>query len=86
MAQWRRRSGHFAPGETVNFDAAPIGLDESLVGASGVLAVERGHALVRWNTADPDVTTDFDAYLADPWCGDRHPSCAVCSFWQWQRR
>lgn len=57
--------GHFEPGESVNFDAAPIALDESLVGASGSLTVENGQALVRWNTADPDVTTDFDAYLAD---------------------
>jgi hypothetical protein len=57
--------GHFAPGESVNFGAAPIALDASLVGASGVLTVGNGRALVRWNTADPYVTTDFDAYLAD---------------------
>jgi hypothetical protein len=57
--------GHFAPGESVNYGAAPIALDASLVGASGVLTIGNGRALVRWNTADPYVTTDFDAYLAD---------------------
>lgn len=57
--------GHFAQGETVNYDAVPIALDESLVGSSGVLTVVDGCALVRWSPTDPEATTDFDAYLAD---------------------
>ncbi|GAB3394054.1 hypothetical protein GCM10027568_23970 [Humibacter soli] len=57
--------GRFAQGESVNYDAEPIALDESLVGSSGVLTVMDGHALVRWSPSDPGATTDFDGYVAD---------------------
>ena len=57
--------GHFAPGASVNFDANPIPLDASLVGASGPLTVQGGAAFVRWRPTDPDALTDFDAYLAE---------------------
>ena len=57
--------GHFDAGETVNFDAEPIALDQSLVGASGALTVREGAAFVRWSAADPDALVRFEDYLAD---------------------
>jgi hypothetical protein len=57
--------GHYPPGTSVNFDARPIPLDESLVGSSGVLTVRDGRAYVRWRPDDPDAMTDFAAYLAE---------------------
>jgi hypothetical protein len=57
--------GHYPPGTSVNFDAQPIPLDESLVGSSGVLTVRDGRAYVRWRPAEPDALTDFATYLAE---------------------
>jgi hypothetical protein len=60
--------GHFRPGTTVNFDAKPIPIDESLIGASGPLTVRDGVALVRWSessTFDADALTPFIPYLAE---------------------
>lgn len=57
--------GRFDPAETVNFDATPIAVDESLVGASGVLTVRDGEAYVRWSPTTPDAATPFAAYLAE---------------------
>jgi hypothetical protein len=57
--------GHYPPGTSVNFDAQPIPLDESLVGSSGALTVRDGRAYVRWRARDPDAMTDFGVYLAE---------------------
>ena len=57
--------GHYPSGTSVNFDAAPIPLDASLVGASGPVTVRDGAAFVRWVPSNPDALTDFDAYLAE---------------------
>jgi hypothetical protein len=57
--------GHYPPGTSVNFDAQPIPLDESLVGSSGALTVRDGRPYVRWRARDPDAMTDFGAYLAE---------------------
>jgi len=57
--------GHYPPGTSVNFDAAPIPLDSSLVGAPGPLTVRDGDAFVRWVPSNPDALTGFDAYLAE---------------------
>ncbi|WP_240977315.1 hypothetical protein [Planctomonas sp. JC2975] len=57
--------GHFRHGESVNFDARPVALDASLIGASGPLTVNDGIASVRWNTSDPAALTPFDAYLGE---------------------
>jgi len=57
--------GHFAPGESVNYDATPIAIDARLVGASGPVTVREGRTFVRWNGSAPDTLTDFDAYLAE---------------------
>ncbi|MHA7985151.1 hypothetical protein ACX9R5_05020 [Rathayibacter sp. CAU 1779] len=57
--------GHFRPGESVNFDARPIALDASLVGASGPLTVRDGVTYVRWSPSDPTAVTPFDPYLAE---------------------
>lgn len=57
--------GHYPPGTSVNFDAAPIPLDASLAGASGPVTVHDGAAFVRWVPSNPDALTDFDAYLTE---------------------
>jgi hypothetical protein len=57
--------GRFAPGESVNFGARPIPLDESLVEASGPLLVRDGNAFVRWSANTPEALAGFDAYLAE---------------------
>ncbi|MFT2817843.1 hypothetical protein [Leifsonia sp. A12D58] len=59
--------GPFAPGETINFDAAAIDLDpEALRTATGPLFVNGGRALVRWNPAATESTSvDFGTYLAE---------------------
>jgi hypothetical protein len=59
--------GHFAPGETVNYDAEPIELSAAgLRDARGPLFVRNGRALVRWSptTADTDAV-DFRGYLTE---------------------
>ena len=57
--------GRFGPEETVNFDAPPIAVDESLVGASGPLTVHAGTAYVRWSATDRNALVAFDDYLAE---------------------
>lgn len=56
--------GHFAAGETVNFDAPPIELSApALAAASGPLLLHDGRMLVRWNAAADPVGAR--AYLAE---------------------
>ena len=58
--------GGIREGETVNFDARPIDIDElARTGASGPLVLHDGAVLVRWSPAQPDALTAFDRYLAD---------------------
>jgi hypothetical protein len=58
--------GGIPEGETVNFDAHPIDLEElARTGASGPLVLRAGEVLVRWSLAQPDALTAFDRYLAD---------------------
>ncbi|HEV7184469.1 MAG TPA: hypothetical protein VGN33_08220 [Leifsonia sp.] len=57
--------GHFAAGETVNYDAVPIELDApSLRASAGPLLLRGGHALVKWSPTAAG-TVDFATYLAD---------------------
>lgn len=59
-----RRSG-FAAGEIVDFDAAPVPLDDTL-GATGPLVLRDGELFVSWNaTRSPDSLVRFAAYLAE---------------------
>lgn len=60
--------GGIPEGETVNFDAAPVDLDElGRGGASGPLVLDAaaGEVLVRWSPSQPDALTPLDAYLRD---------------------
>jgi hypothetical protein len=57
--------GRFGADETVNFDATPIAVDGSLVGASGPLTVRDGSAYVRWSTTDANALVAFDDYLTE---------------------
>jgi hypothetical protein len=58
--------GGIHEGETVNFDAGPLDLDELVRdGASGPLVLRDGEVLVRWSPAQPDALTPLDRYLAD---------------------
>ena len=59
--------GHFTPGESVNYDATPIAIDDGLIGASGAVTIEGGRAFVRWSTSTvgSDALSDFETYLAD---------------------
>ncbi|MDM7883564.1 hypothetical protein QUG92_00440 [Curtobacterium sp. RHCKG23] len=64
--------GHFAEGDTVNHGAVPVPLDDTLVGAAGVLAVVDDEPVVRWSAtagaAVPlaDYLRDRVALLVDP--------------------
>ena len=58
--------GGIAEGETVNFDASPIDLDElARVGASGPLVLLDDQALVRWSPTQPDALAPLERYLAE---------------------
>jgi hypothetical protein len=59
--------GHFAPGETVNYDATAIPLDAAALRSSpGPLFLHHGVAKVRWNrAADDDAAVEFEHYLAE---------------------
>jgi hypothetical protein len=58
--------GGIAEGETADFDARPIDLDEFVRdGASGPLVIRDDEVFVRWNPAQPDALTPLDRYLAD---------------------
>ena len=57
--------GHFAPGETVDWDAPVIELDpEALTRSSGPLLLRDGRVLVRWS-AGSTATIPFDSYLSE---------------------
>ena len=56
--------GPFEPGETVNFDAVAVRIDETLADSAGRLFLRDGRALVRWSPAADDATAaEFAAYL-----------------------
>ncbi len=57
--------GPFAPGDTVNYDATPIGLDAaSLRAAVGPLFLRGAQPVVRWSPLAPDEgAIPFTAYL-----------------------
>lgn len=59
--------GRFPRGETVNFDARPIELDEAaLAGSTGPLVLDAGRALVLWNaTLGRESALPLDEYLDD---------------------
>lgn len=58
--------GPFERGETVNFDAVPIDLDDAALRESpGPLLLRGGEAMVRWDRSSPDALTRLDEYLAD---------------------
>ncbi|MCS5495773.1 hypothetical protein NY547_00785 [Cnuibacter physcomitrellae] len=57
--------GPFAPGDTVNYDAAPVDLTALDRGEpSGPLIVAEGIVLVRWSPSS-GATTPLERYLAD---------------------
>jgi hypothetical protein len=59
-----RRAG-FAPGQTVDYDAQPLPLDDTL-GSLGPLVLHAGRLFVSWNaTRALDSLVGFDAYLAE---------------------
>jgi hypothetical protein len=65
---WRAAAvkGGIPEGETVDFDAPAVDLDElGRVGASGPLVLADGAVRVRWSPAQPDALTPLDAYLRD---------------------
>ena len=60
--------GGIAEGETVDFDASAVDLDElGRDGASGPLVFDSatGDVRVRWSPSQPDALTPLDAYLRD---------------------
>jgi hypothetical protein len=58
--------GPFERGETVNFDAAPIELqDDGLRESQGPLVLRGEEAMVRWDQSSPDALALLDEYLAD---------------------
>lgn len=59
--------GPFQPGEAVNYDAEPIGLDaEALRGSTGPLFLRGEEAVVRWSpVAGDDTAIPLGSYLAD---------------------
>jgi len=58
-----RRSG-FAAGQTVDYDAIPLPLDDTL-GTVGPLALRDWRLFVRWNRLTPESLTPFDVYLRE---------------------
>jgi hypothetical protein len=58
--------GGIHEGDTVNFDARPVDLDElARDGASGPLVLDGAVVFVRWSPAQPDALTPLERYLAD---------------------
>lgn len=58
--------GGYASGETVNFDAAPVDLDDLVrTDASGPLLLKAGVAFVRWSATQPDALAELGPYLRD---------------------
>jgi len=58
-----RRAG-FAAGETVNFEATALPLDDTL-GCVGPVVLRDDGLLVRWNALSPESLAPFDAYLRE---------------------
>jgi hypothetical protein len=58
-----RRAG-FAAGETVNYAAVPLPLDDTL-GTVGPLVRRDGGLYVRWNALSPESLAPFDGYLRE---------------------
>jgi hypothetical protein len=58
-----RRSG-FAAGQTVNYAAVPLPLDETL-GAVGPLVLRDDRLFVSWNALSPESLAPFDTYLRE---------------------
>ncbi|WP_139196395.1 MULTISPECIES: hypothetical protein [unclassified Curtobacterium] len=56
--------GHFRDGDTVNHDAVPLPLDDSLRGSEGVLFVDGDAPLVRWSPT-AGAAVPLEDYLAD---------------------
>jgi hypothetical protein len=57
--------GHFAPGETVDFDAPVIDLQvDALTRSTGPLLLREGRALVRWSAAST-AAVPFESYLSE---------------------
>ena len=57
--------GHFAPGETVNWDAPVIELQpDALARSAGPLTLSGGRMLVRWSASSP-ATVPFEQYLTE---------------------
>lgn len=66
--------GPFAPGETVDYDAAPIDLSPAGLRRPGPLLLAEGRVRVRWSVSAPDdAARDLDAYLAERVDLLRHP-------------
>ncbi|MCD2441211.1 hypothetical protein LQ757_02865 [Agromyces sp. SYSU K20354] len=58
--------GGIAEGETVNFDARPIDLDElASAGTSGPLVLRDDQVFIRWSATQADALTPLERYLAD---------------------
>jgi hypothetical protein len=58
--------GGIHEGDTVNFDARPVDLDElARDGSSGPLVLDGGAVLVRWSPSQPDALIPLERYLAD---------------------
>jgi len=58
--------GGYAAGETVNFDAVPVDIDELVrTDASGPLVLNGGVAFVRWSATQPDALAELAPYLRD---------------------
>ena len=58
-----RRAG-FAAGETVNFDADALPLDDTL-GSVGPIVLRDGSLFVSWNALAPESLAPFDGYLRE---------------------
>jgi hypothetical protein len=65
---WRAAAvkGGIHEGETVDFDAPAVDLDElGRVGASGPLVLRDGVVFVRWSPSQPDALSPLETYLLD---------------------
>jgi hypothetical protein len=58
------RKAGFGVGQTVNFDARPLPLDDTL-GTADPLVLRDGVLLVRWNSGSPDSLAGFAPYVAE---------------------
>ena len=58
------RKAGFEAGQTVDYDAVPLPLDDTL-GTVGPLVLRDGGLFVRWNAGSPDALMPFAAYLTE---------------------